>query len=144
MSDPLFVLHLGGSTYVDVRGVVTSSPPTGAVVLPKPAELRLNAAAMAAALRDLADPELDADEFAERWVQAGQNDQLAQWMFKSAEVATIIGGVLLSVSQPPGLVAAVILGIIISAFAADDGLDEEVAAELQRIRWQLQAQADIQ
>src|SRR5215468_11906194 len=103
MSDPLFVLDLGGGRYVDVRGALISDPPSDAVVLLKPPDLRLDPATMASALRDLTDPDLTIDDFTEKWQAAGQPEEFVQYLVKAANAATIIGGVLLSISQPPVL-----------------------------------------
>ena len=142
MSDPLFVLDLGGGTYVDVRGALISDPPSDAVVLPKPPNLRLDSHAMASALRDLTDPDLSIADLTDRWKAAGEPDEFVQYLVKAANAATIIGGVLLSISQPPVLVAAVIVGVIISAFTTSDGADPATKAELQRVEGILKAQAD--
>jgi len=142
MSDPLFVLDLGGGRYLDVRGALVADLPSDAVVFPKPPALRLEPGAMASALRDLTDPDLTVDDFYKRWQAAGQPDEFVQWLVKATNAATIIGGVLLSISQPPVLVAAVILGVIISAFASSNGSDPATEAELHRVEGLLKAKTD--
>lgn len=143
MAEPAFVLHLGGSTYVDVSGKVLYSVPPGAVVLRKPPDVYLDPATIAAALKLLIDPGLPQSELLSRWQDAGQKSEFAQFFFKISETATIIGGVMLSVSQPPALVIAVILGVIISAFAGSDGADDETKAGLKAILDEVQGQGEI-
>ena len=143
MSDPVFVLHLGGSTYVTAAGEVVPAVPDGATVYPLPADLRLEPSLMAAALRDLADPDVAVEDVLHEWVAAGQDDAAATALFKMAEVATIIGGVLLSVGQPLPLVLGVIAGVVVSAFAGDDGYDAETVNALDRLRRQFAGSAEI-
>src|SRR5215831_2808571 len=144
MSDPLFVLDLGGGTYVDVRGALTSGLPSGAVALPKPSDLRLDPGTMASALRDLTDPDLPAADIAERWKDAGQSDQFVEFVLKSANVVSLMGGVVLQVTQPAGLVASTILGLLTNAFVSkSSGLDPATAALVQHVIGLEKAKADV-
>src|SRR5215471_829877 len=143
MSDPLFVLDLGGGTYVDARGALMSGLPSGAVALPKPPDLRLDPGTMASALRDLTDPDLTIDNVTERWKDAGQSDEFLQFVLKSANVLSLMGGVVLQVTQPAGLVASTILGLLTNAFASSSGLDPATLAEVQRIVGLEKAKADV-
>jgi hypothetical protein len=143
MAQPQFVLHLGNGRYVDATGKVTSSVPDQAAVLARPGGVCLDGAAVAKALGELAPPGFGADQVDEIWQSAGQSGGRAQLFFKFTEVATIIGGVFLSVAQPPALIAAVIMGIIISAIGQDDELSDDAILEYQRIRRLIDAQAAI-
>lgn len=143
MAEVLFVLELGSSTYVDARGLVTATPPPGAVVLPKPPGMHLDAGAVSAAMRELADPDVGFDAFSDRWVEVGQDKEAAEFVFKAIEAMAITGGVMLSVTQPWWLVAAVVVGGALSVFVGGEEADGEVLAEARRIRLRQEAEAII-
>ena len=120
MPGPAFALHIGGSTYVTVEGEVLFSLPEGVPAYPLPDGFRVEPSRLAAAIKTMADPNIAVEDLLAEWVAAGETPEATKALFKAIEVATIIGGVLLSVSQPVALVAAVIAGIVISAFAGDE------------------------
>jgi hypothetical protein len=114
------VLHLGGSTYVTAEGEVLFALPEGVPAYPLPGGFKVEPSRLAAALKTMVDPDIAVEDRLAEWVAAGETREAAKALFKVIEVATIIGGVLLSVSQPAGLVAAVIAGVVLSAFAGDE------------------------
>lgn len=142
MAEPAFVLYLGGSTYVAPDGKVMHAVPEGCAVYPLPGDVSLDPSLVAAAMKAFADPDVALEHQLEEWVAAGQDDSAAAALFKLTEVATIIGGVLLSVSQPVPLVLAVISGVVVSAFG-NGASDSDTAVALRNLRLQLQGEAQI-
>lgn len=143
MTDPALVLGLGGSTYVTPDGAVLTSLPAGSTLYPVPADLRLEPALVAAALREFADVGLAADDLAERWVAAGHESDPAKAMILTLEIASVVTAMALHVTAPGVALAFEVAATAVKGlFEHHGGLDARTAAVLQGIRSRIDGEAD--